>query len=105
MRKIIVSVIIVITVVFTTGCVPSRNADSVFFIGEIVEIYNDHCLVEVVDKGTSLYKNIEVVVYFLQDSQGFAIGDLLVVEFSGVLLETDPPQIRKPFSISKTDNA
>ena len=67
-----------------------------YFIGEVTEIYeaDGTFLVKVTDYCNYKFNSDYVIIHESVLGPRCAIGDSLQIEFDGVFLETDPPQLR-----------
>lgn len=77
-----------------------------YFIGQVLEIYENSCLVAVTDSGSS-YITVGTEVFVPTDIEGspeLTAGDHIKVVFDGMVAETYPLQIFTVFSVDKTDS-
>lgn len=84
-----------------------NNAKPAYFVGEVLEVYDSGCLLEVTDEGN--YGHLAVgtsvqVTTNIENCPEYAIGDLLKVVFDGTVAESYPPQILHVIQIEKADS-
>ncbi len=75
-----------------------------YFIGEVAEIYESEgkFLVKVVDYGNYKFRSKHVIIHETANCPDYTIGDHFLLEFNGLFLETDPPQLKNAI-VGKTD--
>ena len=104
MKKFIAFALALLLVAGLLGCSKAERKDQPFyFIGEIVLEDAHGTMVKVVDYGNHAFASEEVILCELTLGEGYAIGDYIRVEFDGLFLETNPPQIPSAILITKTD--
>jgi len=79
--------------------------NSPYFIGQVVEVYEAGCLMEVTDGGTSYLRSGDPVVVNtnVEGCPEYAVGDLLKVVFDGAVAESYPMQIHGVLAVSSVD--
>ena len=104
MKKILAFVLILVCIVCLFGCNKSTESEyPYYFIGEIVGENSWGGIVKVVDYGNHDFNSKEVIMHEVRLGQDYSVGDYIRVEFSGLFLETNPPQIKATISIEKTE--
>ena len=104
MKKILAFVLILVCIVCLFGCSKSEESEyPYYFIGEIVGENSWGGIVKVVDYGNHDFNSKEVIMHEVRLGQDYSVGDYIRVEFSGLFLETNPPQIKAAISIEKTE--
>ena len=105
MKKLIVLALVFLCALGLVGCNKSEGNDyPYYFIGEIVGEDTLGCIVKVVDYGNHKFISKEVIMHEVKLGQEYSVGDHIRVEFGGVFLQSDPPQIKSAISIEKTDS-
>ena len=76
-----------------------------YFIGEVAEIYESEgkFLVKVVDYGNYKFRSKYVIIHETANCPDYTVGDYFLLEFNGLFLETDPPQLKNAI-VGKTDS-
>lgn len=104
MKKLFAFVLVLVCIFGLFGCGKSEESDyPYYFIGEIIGEHPFGGLVKVVDYGNYKFSSTEVYLHEVRPGQGYSVGDYIRVEFNGLFLETDPPQIKSAISIAKTE--
>ena len=104
MKKLFVLLIVLAFAMCSFGCGKSEGSDyPYYFIGEIVGENSWGGIVKVVDYGNHDFNSKEVIMHEVRLGQDYSVGDYIRVEFSGLFLETNPPQIKATISIEKTE--
>ena len=104
MKKIIAFVLALVFILSLVGCNKSEDNDKPFyFIGEIIGENEQGGIVKVVDYGNHKFNSKEVIMHEVRLGRDYSVGDYIRVEFDGLFLETNPPQIKSAISIKKTD--
>ena len=104
MKKLFVLLIVLAFVMCLFGCGKSTESEyPYYFIGEIVGENSWGGIVKVVDYGNHDFNSKEVIMHEVRLGQDYSVGDYIRVEFSGLFLETNPPQIKATISIEKTE--
>ena len=104
MKKLFVLLIVFTFAMCLFGCGKSEESDyPYYFIGEIVGENSWGGIVKVVDYGNHDFNSKEVIMHEVRLGQDYSVGDYIRVEFSGLFLETNPPQIKAAISIEKTE--
>ena len=104
MKKWITFALVLVCVLCLLGCGNTEEADyPYYFIGEIVGENSWGGIVKVVDYGNHDFNSKEVIMHEVRLGQDYSVGDYIRVEFSGLFLETNPPQIKAAISIEKTE--
>ena len=104
MKKLIALLVVSAMVMCFFGCGKSEESDyPYYFIGEIVGEHEWGSIVKVVDYGNHDFNSKEVIMHEVRLGQDYSVGDYIRVEFDGLFLETNPPQIKSAISIKKTD--
>ena len=102
MKKWIALVLVLICALGFISCGKAKDSETVYwFTGEIAEVSEWGAVIRVTDYGNHKFGSTEVVVHQVKTEQGYAVGDLLKVEFDGVFLETYPPQIKDAIAVTK----
>ncbi len=113
MKKIIPLIFALICLVTLIACDTNgdessqNNAQPAYFVGEVIEIYDAGCLVEVTDEGNYGGLKVGATVQITTDVENcpeYGIGNHLRVTFDGNVAESYPPQILHVISIEKTDH-
>ena len=83
-----------------------NNAKPASFIGEVIEKYEDSCLVEITENLHSSLRVSDLVVVKtnISNCPKYEIGDYLKIEFDGTIAESYPPQIFNTLHIEKLEN-
>lgn len=103
MKKCIAFVLALVCVLCLFGCGRSGHIGSpYYFTGKIIDENEFGCLVEVVDYGNCGFSSEQVILGNTKIGLRYSMGDYLLIEFDGVFLESDPPQLRSA-TISKTE--
>lgn len=103
MKKLFVLLIVFTFAMCLFGCGRSGHAGSpYYFTGKIIGENEFGCLVEVVDYGNCGWSSEQVILGNAEIGLRYSMGDYLLVEFDGLFLESDPPQLRE-YTASKTD--
>ena len=106
MKKWIVLLLSVICTLSLISCGNTKDSEpSYWFAGEIVGVSEGSVVIQVTDYGNHKFGSTEVVVHQMKPELGYAVGDLVKVEFDGVFLETYPPQIKNPMAVTKIESA
>ena len=104
MKKLFVLLIVFTFAMCLFGCGKPEESDyPYYFIGEIVGENSWGGIVKVVDYGNHDFNSKEVIMHEVRLGQDYSVGDYIRVEFSGLFLETNPPQIKATISIEKTE--
>ena len=104
MKKLFALLIVFAFAMCLFGCGKSEESDyPYYFIGEIVGENSWGGIVKVVDYGNHDFNSKEVIMHEVRLGQDYSVGDYIRVEFSGLFLETNPPQIKATISIEKTE--
>ena len=104
MKKLIVLTLVFLCALGLVGCNKSEDNDyPYYFIGEIVGEDTWGGIVKVVDYGNHDFNSKEVIMHEVRLGQDYSVGDYIRVEFDGVFLQSNPPQIKAAISIKKTD--
>ena len=104
MKKLIVFMLALLFIVSIAGCSkPESNDEPFYFIGQIVGEHEWGGIVKVVDYGNHNFHSSQVILHQVRLGHRYSVGDYIRVEFDGLFLETDPPQIKSAISIKKTD--
>ena len=76
-----------------------------YFIGEVTEIYESEetFLVKVIDYGNYKFRSKHVIIHETANCPAYTVGDYFLLEFNGLFLETDPPQLKNAI-VGKTDS-
>ena len=102
MKKWIALILAAICALGLLGCGKTKVSEpSYWFTGEIVGVSEGSAVIQVNDYGNYKFGSAEVVVHQVKPELGYAVGDLVKVEFDGVFLETYPPQIKNPMAVTK----
>jgi len=103
MKKIGAWILVLVCVCSLLGCSKTGHAGSpYYFTGKIIGENEFGCLVEVVDYGNCGWSSEQVILGNAKIGLRYSMGDYLLVEFDGLFLESDPPQLRG-YTASKTD--
>ena len=104
MKKLFALLIVLAFAMCLFGCGKSEESDyPYYFIGEVVGENSWGGIVKVVDYGNHDFNSKEVIMHEVRLGQDYSVGDYIRVEFSGLFLETNPPQIKATISIEKTE--
>ena len=104
MKKLFALLIVLAFAMCLFGCGKSEESEyPYYFIGEIVGENSWGGIVKVVDYGNHDFNSKEVIMHEVRLGQDYSVGDYIRVEFSGLFLETNPPQIKAAISIEKTE--
>ena len=104
MKKLFALLIVLAFAMCLFGCGKSEESEyPYYFIGEIVGENSWGGIVKVVDYGNHDFNSKEVIMHEVRLGQDYSVGDYIRVEFSGLFLETNPPQIKATISIEKTE--
>lgn len=107
MKKLIAFVLVSICLFSLVACQGDDTVSELYFTGKVVEVYRESCLLEVTDKGTSLFSlgdKIDVHTD-LEDCPQYTMGDYLKISFDGLVAESYPPQIHGVTAVSKLERA
>lgn len=86
------------------GCSKEDNREyPYYFIGQIIGEHEWGGIVKVVDYGNYDFNAPEVIMHEVRLGRMYSVGDYIRVEFDGLFLETNPPQIKSAISIKTTD--
>lgn len=103
MKKCIAFVLALICILGLFGCGKSGHIGSpYYFTGKIISENEFGCFVEVVDYGNCDFSSKQVILGDNEIGSQYSVGDHLLVEFDGLFLERNPPQL-KAFMASKVD--
>ena len=82
-----------------------RDILNPYFTGEVIEVYENGCLLEVTDIGNGNFGIGDKVQVNTDISTcpEYDVGDFLRISFDGKVAESYPPQITKVFIVSKID--
>ena len=106
MKKWIALILAAICALGLLGCGKTKDSEpSYWFTGEIVGVSEGSAVIQVTDYGNHKFGSAEVVVHQVKPELGYAVGDLVKVEFDGILLETYPPQIKNAIAVTKIGSA
>lgn len=104
MKKLFALLIVLAFAMCLFGCGKSEESEyPYYFIGEIVGENSWGGIVKVLDYGNHDFNSKEVIMHEVRLGQDYSVGDYIRVEFSGLFLETNPPQIKAAISIEKTE--
>ena len=112
MRKWIILVFALICVLGLCACNSKKDVifddTEVFFVGKVVEVYDNYLLVEVTDKGNSSFSvgtSVEVStnVTSADGCPNIITGEYIRIGYNGVVLEKIPPVLGEVFRIDKTN--
>ena len=103
MKKLFVLLIVFTFAMCLFGCGRFGYAGGpYYFTGKIISENEFGCFVEVVDYGNCDFSSKQVILGDNEIGSQYCVGDHLLVEFDGLLLESNPPQL-KAFTASKVD--
>ena len=97
MKKYIVLLLVTLCILTLAACGKAeQEGPPYYFIGEVTEIYeaDGKFLVKVIDYCNYKFNSDYVIIHEAVDGPDYTIGDRFRIEFNGVFLETDPPQLR-----------
>ena len=104
MKKLFALLIVLAFAMCLFGCGKSTESEyPYYFIGEIVGENSWGGIVKVVDYGNNKFSGDTVIMHEVKLGEEYSVGDYIRVEFSGLFLETNPPQIKSAISIEKTE--
>ena len=104
MKQRMAFILVFVCLLSLVGCGKSEESEyPYYFIGEIVGEHEWGSIVKVVDYGNHDFNSSEVILHQVKLGMRYSVGDYIRVEFDGLFLETDPPQIKSAISIEKTD--
>ena len=105
MKKFIAVFLTIVCLATLVACSTNDDKGQPYFVGKVIEVYEDSCLLEVTNNGNQHLASGDVVVVNtdIDNCPTYAIGDFLRIEFDGTMAESYPPQILKVSSIDKTD--
>lgn len=109
MKKILSLILAVLCLVMLSACGindggAQNNAKPAYIVGEVIEIYESSCLIEVTDEGNYGGLPTGTPVYIttkVDNCPEYVIGDYLHIEFDGTVAESYPPQILHVLHIKK----
>ena len=114
MKKLIALVLAVICVLGLCACNSKKDilfdeTNAAFFVAKVTEVYDNHLLVEVTDKGNSSFSvgtsvEVSTTVTSADGCPNFVTDEYARIEFNGVVLEKYPPALGDVFKIYKTDS-
>ena len=105
MKRYLVLLLAVFCVLGLMACgAKESEGPPYYFIGEVTEIYESEgkFLVKVVDYGNYKFRSKYVIIHETANCPDYTIGDHFLLEFNGLFLETDPPQLKNAI-VGKTD--
>ena len=103
MKKIGAWILVLVCIVCLFGCGRFGYAGGpYYFTGKIISENEFGCFVEVIDYGNCDFSSKQVILGDNEISLQNSVGDYLLVEFDGLFLERNPPQL-KAFTASKVD--
>ena len=97
MKKQIALLLTILCVLTLVACNKAeQEGPPYYFIGEVTEIYeaDGKFLVKVIDYENYKFNSDYVVIHEVADGPNYAVGDQFRIEFDGLFLETDPPQLK-----------
>lgn len=105
MKKIIALLLTLVCLATLVACNINDEKGQPYFIGKVIEVYEESCLLEVTNNGNQHLASGDVVVVNtnIENCPTYAVGDFMRIEFDGTMAESYPPQILKVYSIDKTD--
>ena len=112
MKKVVALVLVLINLFAFASCDFSftrwlQNDDQAsYFVGEVISIYEESCLLEVVDEDNYGYLvgGTRVIVSTdVKNCPDFEVDDYIKVFFDGTMTKSNPPQITRVFKIEKSD--
>lgn len=116
MKKTLVIFLTLACLVTLVACNSNDNGGSIsnddgrdilnpYFTGEVIEVYEKGCLLEVTDIGNGNFGIGDKVQVNTDISTcpEYDVGDFLRISFDGKVAESYPPQITKVFIVSKID--
>ena len=103
MKKIVAWILVLVCVCSLLSCSKTGYAGGpYYFTGKIISENEFGCFEEVVDYGNCDFSSKQVILGDNEIGLQYSVGDHLLVEFDGLLLESNPPQL-KAFTASKVD--
>ena len=105
MKKQLALILAILCFLAFTACTKAeQDGPPYYFIGEVTEIYESEgtFLVKVTDYCNYEFNSDYVIIHESALGPRYGVGDSLQIEFNGVFLETDPPQLRNvPYKHTK----
>ena len=105
MKKLTVLLLAVLCVLSLIAC-GEKESDGppYYFVGEVTEIYeSEHTfLLKVTDYRNYKFNSDYVIIHETANCPAYSIGDYFLIEFNGIFLESNPPQLKNAI-VAKTD--
>ena len=106
MKKYFALLLAILFIVSLMACgAKESEGPPYYFIGEVTEIYESEgtFLVKVTDYGNYKFSSKYVIIHETANCPDYRVGDYFLLEFNGLFLETDPPQLKNAI-VGKTDS-
>ena len=108
MRKLLLLIFVFLCFTSITACKSNNgttDADTPYFTGKVIELYDKNCFIEVTDTGNGNFETGTTVQVHTNISgcPSFDIGDYLTIYFDGKVAYSYPPQLTNVIKISKLD--
>lgn len=98
MKRIITLFLALLYMMTLPACKPDNGEELDFtypnyFVGEVMEIYEDCFRVRITDLGNCFFYDEEVYVHDENAGSGYAVGDHVKIRYDGALWEYDPARV------------
>ena len=106
MKKYFALLLAILCIVSLMACgTKESEGPPYYFIGEVTEIYESEgtFLVKGTDYGNYKFSSKYVIIHETANCPDYWVGDYFLLEFNGLFLETDPPQLKNAI-VGKTDS-